>query len=120
MSKSNISLMMLSMILLQGCGVKSPCPFTFNIDTICRVISAKNNEEFLVETYQVDEFGQDKLYIWKKGVSRVQIEHPIGKVKSYADNINQGNADQNQIKFDDGDSTMLIVNRIKFPISKIE
>ena len=117
----NKFLILLSVILLQGCQfLDRPCPVTMNLDTVCRVMDIKDNQEAVVETYQVDEYGREKLYIWKKGKSRIQIKHPLRIVKSYADNINQSKAGQNRIEFDDSDSTMLIVNGQKFPISEVK
>ena len=117
----NKFLILLSVALFQGCqAFDIPCPMTIDIDTRCRVTDIKDNQEAVVETYQLDEYGQEKLYIWKKGKSRIQIEHPLRKVKSYEDNINQMKAEQNRIEFDDSDSTMLIVNGQKFPISEVK
>ncbi len=106
-------------LILDGCSKSnSPCPTIRNPDELCGVEDKRPDGTHLVWQFNIDS-EKHRLFLWKSGQGRFEIQHPYYKIKSYSENLNSGKRENNSIKFDLEDVNFLIVNNEKFPITKI-
>jgi len=120
MRMKKISIVVLvSLLILGGCGNSySPCPTLRNPDELCGIEDKRSDGTHLVWQFNIDS-EKHRLFLWKYGQGRTEIQHPYYKIKSYPENLNSGMDKNNSIKFDSEDVNFLIVNNEKFPITKI-
>jgi hypothetical protein len=104
----------LSCLSLSSCSAQDDsCSFLLNFDVTCRVLSEKENGMKLLEYFDADT-NQLKLFIISS-TSKIEIQHPYGKVKTYHDKI-----ELNKIYFDPDNSNFLIVNGERFEIKELK